>query len=291
MANLSSLTPFTTAATGLSNLILVSPQATIGYQPQSPSGNDGQTQQQPPAFVFGNEGGYEGEQIVKLESDITDHYVEDNTAIQDQWSLKPEIVKTDGFIAELNDIAPSFLAPVQAIADKLTVISAYTPGLSVTALLAYTTAFQLYQIGINAADSAVAAWSSLNGSGGESVIGGNGFETLQPNQSKQQTAFQTFYGYWRNRTLFTVQTPWAVFINMALMNVEAIQDAETRVISNFKLTFKTIRTAQAYQISAVTQGRLSAQASVLNNIGTTQPVQSIGLSTGLGASYPSLFGN
>jgi hypothetical protein len=287
MPNLSSLSSITTAATALSNLILVSPQSTIGYQPQNPSQPNGQTSQPPPSILFH----YEGEQTVALESDITDHFIEDNTAIQDQIALKPETITTHGFIGELNDVAPGALATVKAVADKLTVINAYTPVLSTTALIAYNEAFQLYQVGLNAVNSAVAAWSSLSGTGGESVINSQGL-ALQANQTKQQIAFQQFYGYWRSRTLFTVQTPWAVFQNMAIKTLRAIQDPETRVITDFEVAFKMIRTAATVTTPGTNlsyQGRASAQAASLTDLGTSTPVSSISLSQGLTSNFPNAF--
>ena len=291
MANLSALAPITTAATSLSNLILVSPQATKGYQPQNPPNPDGtpSTAQQPPSILFH----YEGEQTVALESDITDHYIEDNTAIQDQIALRPEQITTHGFIGELNDIAPPALQLLQAAADKLVVIDAYTPVLSETALIAYNEAFLAYQVANNAVQSAVAAWSSVTGQNGENVIGANGLSAgsfnsatgaISGNQTKQQIAFQQFYGYWRNRTLFTVQTPWAVFQNMAILRIRAIQDEKTNVITDFELTFKMIRTAQTATtpgLAPILQGRLSSQAAGTTNLGTQTPVSSISVSDGL----------
>lgn len=288
MGNISALSQVTTAATSLSNLILVSPSTTLGYQPQNLPSQDGSPTQPPPSLLFH----YEGEQTAHLMSDITDHYVEDNTAIQDQVALKPEEVTTHGFIGELNDVAPALLAPIQAIANKLTTIGAYTPGLSLSALIAYNTAFQLYQVGINAAASAVSAWNTVSGNsqGGESVIGSNGLST-QPNQSKQQLMFQQFYGYWRNRTLFTVQTPWAIFQNMAIKDLRAIQDAETRVITDFEVTFKMMRFAST-QISvfdaSVLQGRAAFQSSGTTDLGTSTPVSSQSLKSGLASNYPGL---
>ncbi len=270
--NLSALAPLTTAATSLSNLLLVSPQNTTGYQPQNPpnAGGSKSLSQQPPSLLFH----YEGEQTVALESDITDHFVENNTAIQDQIAVKPEMITTHGFIGELNDVAPSFLAPLKFAADKLTAIGSYQPALSTTALLAYSEAFLLYQTASNVANTAVSAWNSLTGQGGESVINEQGI-TLQSNQTKQQAMFQQFYGYWRNRTLFTVQTPWAIFQNMAIKSLRAIQDAETDVITDFEVTFKMIRTA-ATSFSASGQnvsysGRAGSQASSLQDEGTSSP--------------------
>lgn len=280
--SLSSLAPITTSVTVLSNLILVSPQQTRGYQPQ----NSSATSQQPPAFLFD----YEGEQTVALESDITDHFVEDNTAIQDQWALKPEIVTTHGFIGELNDISPKALQLLQTLADKLVVISAYTPVLSTTALIAYNEAFFLYQTAANAANSAISAWSSINGTGGENVIGSTGLQgdvfnastgKISNNQNKQQVAFQQFYGYWRARTLFTVQTPWAIFQNMAIASLRAIQSPETRVITDFEVRFKMLRFAETEQNFSIKQGRASSQASPVVDFGTTTPANSLSLNSGL----------
>ncbi len=287
MGNISALSQVTTAATALSNLILVSPQNTIGYQPQNPPTQNGQTTQPPPALLFH----YEGENTVHLQSDITDHYIEDNTALQDQIALKPEEITTHGFIGELNDVPPPALVVAQQVANKLTTIGAYTPSLSTTALLAYAEAFQLYQVGQNAVTNGVSAWNSITGSppAGESVIT-SGNLVAQPNQTKQQLMFQQFYGYWRNRILFTVQTPWAVFQNMAIKDLMAVQDDTTRVITDFHVTFKTIRVAQT-QISifdpANMQQRAATQASPDSNNGTSTPVQSTPLLQAL-SPYGSL---
>lgn len=288
-SDLSALTPITTTATALSNLILVSPQSTIGYQPQNPPNPDGSisTQQPAPAFLFN----FEGEQSGQFQSDITDHYIEDNTALQDQISLKPPIITTQGFIGELNDIAPPALAPVKFLANKLTIVSAYTPVLSISALLAYNTAFQLYQVATNAVNSAVSAWSSINGTGGESVISGNAQNpiTSRPNQTKQQLAFQQLWGYWQTRTLFTIQTPWAVFQNMAIQSMRPVQDDKDAYVTTFEMSFKQIRTAQTTTLNATIgsnlQGRAAQQAAPATNLGAQSPTAGPSLSSQLGSSF------
>jgi hypothetical protein len=258
--NLAALSKVTTTATGLGNLLLVTPN-TEGIQPQAgpvdvpfseplPFGSI-----DPPKFLFN----YEGEQTVLLESDITDHYVEDNTAVNDNIAIKPELITTHGFVGELNDIAPSILKPLQFAAEKLTVIDGYVPGLSVSALLAYNTAFQLYQTAGNLLNSVVSAWDTVFGGG---------------SQTKQQIAFAKFNGYWRNRTLFTVQTPWASFQNCAIKTLRAVQDADSKVITDFEITFKVIRFAKTITTNPFLgnlQGRAVNQASGLVNLGTSRP--------------------
>ena len=284
MASLSSLSSATTLATSLSNLILVTPSSTLGYQPQNKPDALGNisTANPPPSLLFH----YEGEQTATLTSDITDHYVEDNTAVQDQISLKPPIITTHGFIGELNNVPPPALALLQSAASKLTVVSAYTPALSSTALLAYNEAFFAYQIASSAVNSAVSAWSSLSGSAGESVINGQSIK-IQANQNQQQTYFQSFYGYWQQRTLFTVQTPWAVFQNMAIQSLRAIQDAETRVITDFEVTFKLIRFVQTASTASLLQNRAAAAGASLTNLGTSSPPVSSQSSAGLTSTVAS----
>src|SRR5437660_1633968 len=137
----SALSAISTGASALGNLLLVSPQSTVGYQPIAPANNNGSPSAQLPALLFH----YEGENTAALESDITDHYVEDNTAIQDQIALRPVLITTQGFIGELNDIPPNkIFAAAYAAAQKLIAISAYTPALSTTALLAYNEALFAY---------------------------------------------------------------------------------------------------------------------------------------------------
>jgi hypothetical protein len=288
--NVSSLAGLTTQASSLSGLLLAVPQLasifqsgakyTQGYQPQNPTNSNGTPNtslQLPQALLFH----YEGEQTVALESDITDHYIEDNTAIQDQIALRPETVTTHGFIGELNDIAPPVLATLQQVAEKLTVFSPYLPVLSASALLAYNQAFQLYQSASSVVNSSVSAWNALTGGNGESVIGSNGINQVAGSQSKQQAIFQQFYGYWRNRTLFTVQTPWAVFQNMAIKSLRAIQDEQTNVITDFEVTFKMIRTASSQTTQLFASGRNAIQSATQTNFGASNGTPSISLSTGL----------
>src|SRR5271163_4191719 len=86
----------TTAQLITTALALVTPQANIGYKPQSLTGAV------LPTLLFHTE----GENVAHLQSDITDHFIEDNTAINDQIALKPEMVTVHGFIGELNDVFP-----------------------------------------------------------------------------------------------------------------------------------------------------------------------------------------
>ena len=93
--NLSELATVTTAATALGDLILVTPNKPVGYQAQKQiqrTADKTISLPQDESFFFD----YEGEQSVSLTSDITDHFIEVNTAIQDQIALRPEECLTAG---------------------------------------------------------------------------------------------------------------------------------------------------------------------------------------------------
>lgn len=256
MINLTALSQVTTQATALSNLLLVNPQNDVGIQPQLINGD---TQDTPPKFLFN----YYGEQTVTLESDITDHYIEDNTALQDQISLKPILITGQGYIGELTDITPEALEPLRTAAEKLQTLVAYTPQLTVTAQLAYNTAFQTYQVLQLAANTAVSAWTAVASNTPGLVNSLSKFA----NQNKQQQAFLLFQGYWASRTLFTIQTPWAVFKNCAIQTLRAVQDQDTRVITDFEVTFKEIKIAQTRELFVAN----NAQGQLKNQIEAGQP--------------------
>lgn len=228
--DLSALSQASNGISTLSNLILATPSSQGGITPFPPNA-DGTINFTVPAPVFVFD--YEGEQSLQFKSDITDHYIEDNTSIQDHIALPPERITTHGFIGELNDITPKLLQPLKTAALKLTTLVAYAPAVSETADIAFQEAQYAYQLAINAANAAVSAWTSIAGGGGG-----------KPVQSKQQVALTTLYQYWAKRSLFTVQTPWAIFTNMAIESCRAVQDESTDQVSEFELTFKQMRFTQ-----------------------------------------------
>ena len=256
--------PSLASLSSLSNLLLVTPK-NIGYQPQSlvvdvPYKAPEAPKEQPPSFLFD----YEGEQSISLESDITDHYIEDNSVVNDHIALKPETITTQGFIGEVNDIAPLGLQIVQEMANRLTLVDAYTPVLSVSALLAYNQAILAYQ---TAAQIVANAKSSIQ------AIGYNVLGIGDGPQNRQQEYFNLFYNYWKNRTLFTIQTPWKKFPNVAIRSLRVVQDADTNVITTFEVSFKVIRFAKTVTSTnlSVAAARRAAQSAAKALNGSSTP--------------------
>lgn len=281
--NIESLSTATLTANTLSNLILVTPQKDIGIKPTQ----QGNQSINVPSILFH----VKGTEQVDLSSGITDHFIEDNTAINDHISLNPEMVTAQGYIGELNNVTPELLQALKLAAEKLTIVGAYVPALSVTALRALAIAEQIYRVGEIAKAAGIDRWNSISNSkfneGGNrgklNEIGSNGLVTDNGNQTKQQKAFQQFYGYRQNRTLFKVQTPWAIFQNMAIENLIAIQDEETDMITDFKIQFKMLRFAETsldYNRYLTSQGRFGDQSSQEAQLGVgnttpSKPIMSI----------------
>jgi len=86
-------------ATGLGNLVLVTPMTTPTYTPLTDTGST-----LGPAFAFD----IEDENTVSLESDITDHFAEGNISIEDMIALRPEKITVHGFKGELANIFPRY---------------------------------------------------------------------------------------------------------------------------------------------------------------------------------------
>ena len=270
--NLTALSDVTQVAKTIANVILVTPLVDQGIQPlaitASPDSPAGSQDLTPILFDF------QGEQSVDLTSDITDHYTEDNTALQDQIALRPEVIRTLGYISELNDLTPPSLRALETAALKLTVLTAYTPELTLAAIRAYNASVTAYAVAKLGVTAAVSKW------GGSST-----------QQNKQQAAYLRFMGYWRERRLFKVQTPWCIFPFCAIQSVRAVQSEETRMISTFEVTFKVIRFAKTVQSGFIDfgQGRFNNQAAPLLNNGNSTPAESIALADQLTASFPRSF--
>lgn len=252
----------------ISSLILVRPGVNIGYQPQARPSKYGDVPPNPPKFLFNQE----GENIAESSSEITDHYVENNTAIQDHIALKPLMISVQGFVGELIsdqlDFAPGLDEGLNYIEGKLTPLSQYAPDFTNDVLRFRNTATRIAQTTELIKDTVENVKEGLN-------------------STQQQDAFNLFYSYQQNRILFTVQTPWAVFTDMALENIRTIQNDETRFMTSFELSFKQmnfVRTSKIEPDSSVSEfdGRSLAQSRPELETGQSIPTTELSFNDALG---------
>jgi hypothetical protein len=214
----------------------------------------------PPPGIAGFVFDVVGDDGVELESDITDHYTEENNPVQDHIALHPEVVTVSGSIAEV--VRKTITAqPVASPTNPLPLVPSIVPTLAPGAEQAQATTLANDQAQNNAITSA----ESLYGFYQQKL-------PQQPNETKQQVAFGFIYQLWKGRQLFTVETPWGFFTNMAIQSVTAKQGPDSRFVSDFDITFKKIRTVRtvtvqlidragrgAFQWAAITQGGTMGQ--------------------------------
>lgn len=212
-------------------------------------------------------GGYEfdviDEEQTKFESEITDHYVEDNTAVQDDIALKPIEVTAKGFVGEFVYNTPVLESLIQGISTKLGIVSQLTPKYS-------SQAQKLMQKAQKISNTAENLMKKVNNI--KNVFTG----LIGDIDSKQTEAYMYFYSAWQSRQLFKIQTPYCFWENMAIKQIKFIQTGETNSKSQIEITFKQIRiTKTTDDTSDNSQGRRIAQVSNRVNAGLIKGKETI----------------
>lgn len=217
---------------------------------------------------------YEGDDHVGLGNEITDHWVEDNTAVQDHIGIKPVTITLKGKVSELSfSVATSgaILSALSAVQNTLSQVPAYvgtyTPGVQQTLELAITQA-ESVAVQIEQAAARIQQLAS--------------FFTPGPHRNKQQQAFATLSALRNARVLFTVYTPFQVFYNMAIMNIDATQPADTKTISDFTVSMKQLQFT-----NGISQASFQAQYGGRAAAGY-QPPTSNGVTSGISAATSAI---
>lgn len=198
-----------------------------------------------------------------LSSDITDHYVESNVAIQDHVGLKPIILEVTGSLAEVNlnragkkmneanvseeienkneDFTPSdMFNSIDSYLSRMGSLSSFAPNIVNqaediynSAKFAYSTANKI--INLNKKDSTQTKSNYIDG-----------YDEKTISQTRQFEKINWFRTQWENRASFTIVTPYGVLSDMYIMELSAVQPENTRYVTNLNIKFKQIRQAIVY---------------------------------------------
>lgn len=180
---------------------------------------------------------------ISIDSDITDHYVEQNYAIQDHIALRPVRFSLKGYVGEQVDTLPNTLANIFTQVTGLSTLGGLTPQFNIQDAQFYAKVNNVVQLGTNVLKQVKNVFQLFNQS--------------STTTNKQQTVYQFFYNMWKTRQLCSVETPFAVFENMAIESIRAFQSGETNVISEFVITFKQIQTVSTVVFSGNTGSMMS----------------------------------
>lgn len=174
---------------------------------------------------------------LNIQSNITDYWLEDHTAIQESIGLQPiqitlsglvgDIEYTDGsswgdnLVAKLNHLAQEKLG--YTLTDKLGAISSLIPQMD-----NYT------QLAKNALKEVEMVYKNVKGK--ISKFFGNKTELRQTQRAKW------LIDVWETKTALKVTTPFGVFRNMYILSAPMVQD-QTNTVSKISVTLKQLRFA------------------------------------------------
>lgn len=188
-------------------------------------------------------------ELVKFESDITDHYTDINSAIQDHIALKPVTITSTGLVGDyfysINEIE-DFLA---LIVPTLTLVKEFMPQIrNITKREKIVSSTENNPITEKQSDG------SYKISGGAEITRYKYtfnsmdlfalFQSLYKLKSAQTRAFLFFEALWKSRATFSVETTWKRFDNMAVLSLEPKRDRNAD-ITEFTITFKQMEFSQA----------------------------------------------
>ena len=209
------------------------------------------------------ESGFVGFDGINMSTDITDQFVENNTAIQDHAAIKPIILSCRGFVGEkvlIRDLAAT--SRLEGAIDKLRPITALLPTLS-----------NYMQVAV-AASSYVeerikAYWRQLKDLK-------NIFNKNQTTSIRKQTAIVNELRMLRdNRILVTVLNDFGTFPNCLIQEAN-IEQSETRDQSEVVVELKQINfvsTELAQVDYKKYQDRCALQRAYEENLGKIQGIQ------------------
>ena len=198
-----------------------------------------------------------------LDSDITDHYVEANYAIEDHIARRAEHFTLRGYVGEVSNIFSKSFLNILTNIQSLSSIGGFLPEYATQATEVYS----------KVQDVASKVGSVLNQA--QNVY--DMFTNSSTTATKQQNAYNYFYNMWLSRTLCTVETPFGILTDMAIENLRALQKGDTKFISDFSITFKKIRITNTTSFGPVLEntlantssGRLADMLSSIKNNGST----------------------
>jgi hypothetical protein len=190
---------------------------------------------------------------LSLKAQITEHFVEDNSAMQDHIAISPRTITLSGKVAELILTKDAIQKYAEQLITKLSALGILKPGISQSAqklLSQYQRTTQAVQQTLEQLKDAASIFSDT------------------PAKNKQQKYYDQISGMFYGRGLFTVQTPWCTLKNMAIESVNFEQDESTKDWSSVSVTLKEVQLAKTKTITGkIQQGRLSAQAATTSEKG------------------------
>jgi hypothetical protein len=191
---------------------------------------------------------------IALKAQITDHYIEDNTAMQDHIAIEPAKYTLTGVVCELVFQQTPQEQLIRSFITRLASLGILTPAQDATAL-EYLAAYDILQSAIYSAAKSAESIAPL--------LGVNTFGQ----GSKQKTAFAFLERLFNGRATMTVSTPWNIYKSMAIESIDVTQDDTSRHQTVFDITFKEIRVTSTPSTSTYMAPKYAAVSEQTQNAG------------------------
>lgn len=206
-----------------------------------------------------------GEETLSADCDVTDHYVESNTAYQDQISLKPKIYTIQGEVGELVWYQRDPIEQgIGQVSQRLEGVISFLPKRSKKFNQMKGKVMKALQW-VDTASNAIDKINKLASSEGNA----------------QQQAYSFLMKLRQDRTPISVKTPWGQLDDYVITNLKLTQPKETRDKTLISITLKEFRTTSVKSVPfdfSKYQGNAAFEA---------QPKVENGTTSGSDASVPT----
>ena len=182
-------------------------------------------------------------EMVKFENEITDHYIDTGTAIQDHIVQKPITITVTGLVGDYfysNNKIEDFFA---LIIPTLTLVKEFIPEFTKTFGIKYGSEKELKNIQLPGGPQAPTLLAGISKNQFNVMDLFTLFQSLYKLKSAQTRAFLFFECLWKSRSLFSVETTWKRYDNMVVQSMQARRDNNAD-ITEFSITFKQLSFAQ-----------------------------------------------
>lgn len=204
---------------------------------------------------------------VKMESEITDHFMDNNSVLQDHIARKPVTITLNGLQGDYFYSVNRIEDALALITPTLSLVKQFLPKLRNITMqlhLKKTSAKYTYNQKTGQLETKIEA----NKQNFNAVDMFKIFQEMYKLKSAQTRAFFFFDAMWKSKALFSVETSWKRYDNMCIQNLIPIRDKNAD-ITEFNITFKQISRAQTkYEDLKNAAGRTRQQLMKTQNKGT-----------------------
>lgn len=220
------------------------------------------------------------EHSIQMQNQITDNYLENNTAVQDHIAQSPITITLRGISGE------KVYTPADARADELAAMQTalkysnvqnFFTKLSALSVL-YPSVSNSTQMAMNAYNYALSSVNRYLGIAGKFINKNNPLDAASANPIQQdiETRLQEIYRKFSviraNNTSLIVQTPYAIFQDMYIQSL-TLRQSNQNFVTDIELTLKQLRFAnvEVTGVNEEVRARYNAyQRALLENNGKAQ---------------------